>query len=144
MRLKFDQLHFMIGNRFFIDFEGRGGLGGLVKNVECKLVSRVKVRKNNTDHLHTHPFQQPTLLKLCTPLQDDIHERFLEYKESIYSMCLCVCVDTHTHTVSYDSRLFSLCLTLYASACSPLRVESLGTKCCRCTRARDASSSDHR
>ena len=77
VRLRFAQLHFMIGNGFLSGFEGRGGLWELVKNVECDLVSRVKARINNTNTLHTHPSHQPNLLKLCTPFQDALHERFL-------------------------------------------------------------------
>jgi hypothetical protein len=76
VRLRFAWLYFMIGNEFLRSFEGRGGLWELVKNVECKLVSRVKARTNNTNIFFTHPSHDANLLKLCMPLQDALHERF--------------------------------------------------------------------
>ena len=56
VRLRFAQLHFMIGNGFLSSCEGGGGLWELVKNVECELVSTVKASTNNTNNfLRTLP-----------------------------------------------------------------------------------------
>jgi len=66
----------MIGSEFLKCFEGRGGLWELVTNVECKLVSRVRARTNNTNMFLTHPSHDANLLKLCTPLLDALHDRF--------------------------------------------------------------------
>ena len=77
VRLRLAQLHFIIGNGFLSSCESGGGLCELVKNIECELVSIVKASTINTNIFFTHPSHDATLLKLCTPLQDALHERFL-------------------------------------------------------------------
>ena len=67
----------MMGNEFLRCFESRGGSWELVKKVDCELVSRVKARTENTNIFLTHPSHDKKLLKLCTPLQDDLFERLL-------------------------------------------------------------------
>jgi len=77
VRLRFAQLHFMVGNGFLSSCEGGDGLCELVENVECDLVTRVKASTNNTNNFFIHPGHDTNLLKLCTPLQKALHERFL-------------------------------------------------------------------